>query len=54
MCVQVYRKWEAQLVALYKSRIDFKDVGTHNWWTLADWKWVLEEHGMFEDDSFTR
>jgi hypothetical protein len=50
----VYRKWEARLAVLYRSRIDFKDVGTHNWWNLEDWSWVLDGHKMFDDDSFTR
>ena len=54
MSVQVYRKWEDQLEALYRSQVDFKNVGTHNWWTLKEWSGLLEVHQMFEDDSFTR
>ena len=39
---------------LYRSRIDFLDVGTHNYWNLGEWTALLEGTGMFEDESFTR
>jgi hypothetical protein len=50
----VYRKHRPALEALYKSRVRFKDVGTHNCWVLRDWQGMLEDARMFEDDSFTR
>ena len=53
--MQVYRKWAGKLEALYRSRIDFKDVGTHNYWKLGDWAWFLEAHGLLGgDEALTR
>jgi hypothetical protein len=50
----VYRKHEKRLKKLYDSKIDYQDVGTHNFWTLKYWKDLMEECNFHEDESFTR
>ena len=42
----VYRRWLPQLADLYRARVNFADVGAHHLWTLADWTWFLEKHGL--------
>jgi hypothetical protein len=50
----VYRAHKEKLRALYDSRIDYKDVGTHNLWDLSTWTDLMEHAVFFEDDSFSR
>ena len=50
----VYRRFQIKLKELYDSKIDYKDVGTHNLWPLYNWIDVMEKSKFFEDDSFTR
>ena len=51
---RVYRSHEAKLKALFDSKIDYMDVGTHNFWELAHWKEIMEDSEFHFDDSFTR
>ena len=46
--------WEGRLRTLYRSKIDFKNVGTHHWWVRNQWTQLLDSTGMFVDEAFTR
>jgi hypothetical protein len=51
----VYRRYQNDLRELYDSKIDYKNVGTHNLWSLASWQSLLADSMMLhDDDSFTR
>jgi len=49
----VYRRWRPRLESLYGEKVDAKNVGTHNLWTLQHWNEVLTEALFLEDESFT-
>lgn len=49
----VYRRWRPRLEALYREKVDAKNVGTHNMWSLRQWLDLLQDSLLLEDESFT-
>mmetsp|Transcript_20575 Transcript_20575/g.26759 ORF Transcript_20575/g.26759 Transcript_20575/m.26759 type:complete len:1083 (+) Transcript_20575:322-3570(+) len=51
---KIYREYEFKLEMLYKSKIDFKDVGHHHLWSLSMWHSLMDSADFYLDHSFTR